>query len=143
MYQSILLPVDISEHELTVNALKEAAYLMEKSQASLRLLYVISTMPDYFLSHFSALTLQYEDTVTEDIKQQLDIYAKSLTLPADRLTSNVRQGAIYDEILKEADEINAELIIIGSRRPSMSTYLLGSNAAAIVRHAKTSVLVVR
>ena len=36
-----------------------------------------------------------------------------------------------------------DLIIIGSRRPSVKTYLLGSNAAAIVRHANISVMVVR
>jgi nucleotide-binding universal stress UspA family protein len=33
--------------------------------------------------------------------------------------------------------------VIGSHRPSMAIYLIGSNAARIVRHAKCSVLVVR
>jgi nucleotide-binding universal stress UspA family protein len=35
------------------------------------------------------------------------------------------------------------LIVVGSHRPTMATYLLGSNAKTIVRHAKCSVLVVR
>ena len=48
-----------------------------------------------------------------------------------------------DKILERAEAISADLIIIGSRRPSISTYLLGSTAAAVVRYAKTSVLVVR
>ena len=38
---------------------------------------------------------------------------------------------------------DADLIVIGSHRPAMSTYLLGSNAKTIVRHAKCSVLVLR
>ena len=37
----------------------------------------------------------------------------------------------------------AELVIIASHRPDITTYLLGSNAAAVVRHADCSVLVVR
>jgi nucleotide-binding universal stress UspA family protein len=52
-------------------------------------------------------------------------------------------GGIYPEILGEADACGADLIVIGSHRPAMSTYLLGSNAKTVVRHAKCSVLVVR
>ena len=52
-------------------------------------------------------------------------------------------GSVYDQVLAEATEFNADLIVVGSHRPSMSTYLIGSNAARIVRHAKCSVLVVR
>jgi nucleotide-binding universal stress UspA family protein len=33
--------------------------------------------------------------------------------------------------------------VVGSHRPTMATYLLGSNAKTIVRHAKCSVLIVR
>lgn len=52
-------------------------------------------------------------------------------------------GTPKDQILKLADTIQADLIIIASHRPDMTTYLLGSNAAAVVRHAKCPVLVVR
>ncbi|WP_179655998.1 universal stress protein, partial [Salmonella enterica] len=37
----------------------------------------------------------------------------------------------------------ADMVIIASHRPDITTYLLGSNAAAVVRHAECSVLVVR
>jgi nucleotide-binding universal stress UspA family protein len=55
----------------------------------------------------------------------------------------VRMGAVSDEVLSEAEIWGADLIIIGSHSPSMSTYLLGSNAQKIVRYANCSVLVVR
>jgi nucleotide-binding universal stress UspA family protein len=35
------------------------------------------------------------------------------------------------------------MIVMASHRPEMSDYLLGANAARVVRHAKISVLVVR
>ena len=52
-------------------------------------------------------------------------------------------GSVYNEVLHEADTVGADLIVVGSHRPTMATYLLGSNAATIIRHARMSVLVVR
>jgi universal stress protein F len=64
-------------------------------------------------------------------------------LPADRIQTHAISGTPKDQILKLAESINADLIIIASHRPDISTYLLGSNAAVVVRHAKCPVLVVR
>jgi universal stress protein F len=55
----------------------------------------------------------------------------------------VRAGGVYPEILAEAEACGADLIVIGSHRPAMSTYLLGSNAKTVARHATCSVLIVR
>jgi universal stress protein F len=66
-----------------------------------------------------------------------------LAIPKESTSHTVRFGGIYVEILAEADDWGADLIVVGSHRPSMSTYLIGSNAKTIVRHAKCSVLVIR
>ena len=66
-----------------------------------------------------------------------------LSIPKESMSHTVRFGSIYVEILAEADDWGADLIVIGSHRPSMATYLIGSNAKTIVRHAKCSVLVIR
>jgi nucleotide-binding universal stress UspA family protein len=55
----------------------------------------------------------------------------------------VLHGAPYDEIIRMADEVDANLIVIGSHAPTASDYLLGSVAAKVVRHAPCSVYVVR
>ena len=52
-------------------------------------------------------------------------------------------ASIYPEILGVAEEVEADLIIVGSHRPVMKDYLLGTNAARVVRHARCSVLVAR
>ena len=59
------------------------------------------------------------------------------------VSQSVRQGTVYREILAEADAVGADLIVMGSHRPELKDYLLGPNAARVVRHAQTSVLVVR
>ena len=42
-----------------------------------------------------------------------------------------------------AEEINADCIIVGSHKPDIQDYLLGSTAARVVRHALCSVHVLR
>ncbi len=60
-----------------------------------------------------------------------------------QVSTTVRQGGIYHEVLEEAKAIGADLIVMSSHRPAMRTYFLGSNAGHIVRYAPCSVLVVR
>ncbi|WP_447854825.1 universal stress protein, partial [Enterobacter ludwigii] len=68
---------------------------------------------------------------------------KLFKLPELKVQVHVVSGSPKDQILRLAETIEADLIIIASHRPDISTYLLGSNAAAVVRHAKCPVLVVR
>ena len=46
-------------------------------------------------------------------------------------------------ILDTAKRIGANLIVVQSHRPELTDYLLGPNAAHVVRHADCSVMVVR
>ena len=56
----------------------------------------------------------------------------------------VTHGAsIYAEILGVAEGAEADLAVIGSHRPATKDYMLGTNAARVVRHARCSVLVAR
>jgi nucleotide-binding universal stress UspA family protein len=69
--------------------------------------------------------------------------AAGISLPSERVSAAVRVGSIYGEVLQEAEATGTDLIVVGSHSPTMATYLLGSNASTIVRHARCSVLVVR
>ena len=79
-------------------------------------------------------------------EEALAIIGKETGLEPSRVSSAVRQGGIYQEILEEAASIGADLIVMSSHRPqrhAVRTYFLGSNAGHVVRYAKCSVLVVR
>jgi nucleotide-binding universal stress UspA family protein len=77
---------------------------------------------------------------SEDV---LGIIAGECGLDAAHVSFTVRQGGIYHEVLEEAKEFGADLIVMSSHRPAMRTYFLGSNAGHVVRYARCSVLVVR
>ncbi|WP_153397694.1 universal stress protein [Ornithinicoccus halotolerans] len=58
--------------------------------------------------------------------------------------THLRMGRATDEILRLRDEIEADLIVLGSRGlNTFSRVLLGSDAEGVVRHAPCPVLVVR
>jgi nucleotide-binding universal stress UspA family protein len=79
----------------------------------------------------------------QSAEEALAIIAKESGIQEGRITTVVRQGGIYHEVLEEAKAMRADLIVMSSHRPAMKTYFLGSNASHVVRYARCSVLVVR
>lgn len=143
MYTTILVPIDLDEDELTQKALLSAVKLANASNAKLHLFHAL---PDAsaFMSAYSFGIKKFENEAVVNANEKLQaIMKKIVDVPAERISCSVSFGTPRDEVLLLAEDIAADLIVIGSRRPNVKTYLLGSNAAAIVRHAKTSVLVVR
>jgi nucleotide-binding universal stress UspA family protein len=59
----------------------------------------------------------------------------------DRSIFLAHGASIYAESLGFAEKAGADLIVVGSHRPAMEDYLLGTNASRVVRHARCSVLV--
>jgi nucleotide-binding universal stress UspA family protein len=85
----------------------------------------------------------FEEEQQAEAEKTLAELASTVNLPSERVSAVVRFGSIYNEVLDEAEKTGADLVVIGSHRPTMATFLLGSNASTIVRHARCSVLVVR
>jgi universal stress protein F len=52
-------------------------------------------------------------------------------------------GTVYDQIIKTANALSVDCIIVGAHGPSLKDYLIGPNAARVARHAAQSVFVVR
>lgn len=53
------------------------------------------------------------------------------------------QGHVSRSLVDFADEIGADCIVMGSHKPGLVDYLIGSTAARVVRHARCSVHVYR
>jgi len=55
----------------------------------------------------------------------------------------LEKGHSYRTIVDYSTEINADCIVIGSHKPGLRDYFLGSTAARVVRHAPCAVHVTR
>ena len=140
MYKRIVLAVDLLEPTLIPKGLTQAVELAKTGGGELRLVNVQPIMPATFMEY---VPVDFDVEQAKRSREALDAILGSIDVPAERKSAATRAGGIYHELLEEASEWDADLIVVGSHRPVMSDYLLGSNAKTIVRHAQCSVLVVR
>ncbi|MDF2094693.1 universal stress protein [Aquibaculum arenosum] len=141
MYRDILLAVDLSNPETQEKAVATAISCARSFGARL---HVISVVPDFGMSMVAGFfPKNYERDALAQANKALHAYVAE-KIPDDISVQHiVGHGTIYREILHYADKTGCDLIVMASHRPELEDYLLGPNAARVVRHAKASVIVVR
>jgi nucleotide-binding universal stress UspA family protein len=140
MFKSILVPIDLADTDLAKPAIATAATLARTWKGTVRLLNVLPMTPVMLAEYVPE---DFDVQQRQSAQEALTIVAGESGIDASRISTNVRQGGVYHEVLEEAVAVNADLIVMTSHRPAMRTYFLGSNAGHVVRYAKCSVLVVR
>jgi nucleotide-binding universal stress UspA family protein len=140
MFTNILVPVDLTDADLAKASIETAVGLARASNGVVRLLNVLPITPIVLAEYVPA---DFEAQQRASSEEALKIVARESGLDAGQISTAVRQGGIYHEILEETKAMGADLIVMSSHRPAMRTYFLGSNASHVVRFAKCSVLVVR
>jgi nucleotide-binding universal stress UspA family protein len=135
----ILVPTDFSA--CSEQALDYATELASRIDAKVFLLSVIG-IPSYGVPELGVgLTATMMDNLITDNQKALDELAKPREYVSQTL---VRAGDARDVILQTADELNADLIVMGTHgRRGISRALLGSVAEMIVRTSPIPVLTVR
>jgi universal stress protein G len=140
MFKNILVPVDLTDADLAKASIETAVALARAANGVVRLLNVLPVTPIVLAEYVPA---DFEIQQRASSEEALNIVARESGLDAGQISTVVRQGGIYHEILEETKAMGADLIVMSSHRPAMRTYFLGSNAGHVVRFAKCSVLVVR
>ena len=136
---NILVPTDFSA--CSEHALDYAVELAEKLDATVSLLFVIS-VPSYGVPELGVgITASMIDNLIEDNQRALDQLARGRKEVNQTL---VRTGDARDVILQTAEELTADLIVMGTHgRRGISRALLGSVTEMIVRTSPIPVLTVR
>lgn len=142
MYKTILVPIDLTEDELTSKAVRHAVNLAKQSGAKIHLIHVLP-ISSAIINAYALGYMEIKDRATVKAGEDMQILMDTIDLPLSDVNYTITFGSPRDEVINTAKDINADIIVIGSRRPNISTHLLGSTAAGIVRYADTSVLVVR
>ena len=141
MYKNILLTVDLNEESSSKKALPVAVACCGAFGARLHLLTVV---PDFGMSivgqHFPD---DFAKKAVAEANRQLAAFAKEHVPESVESRHIVAHGTIYNEILAAAERIGVDLIVMAAHRPGLQDYLLGPNAARVVRHFNGSVMVVR
>ena len=141
--QNIVALVDLEDESSWRKVLPAAIKQVRHTGARL---HVLNVVPDGMFKMTIVAQLipeDYERKVTDDARQRLAKLIGEYAVDDVQLEQVVRFGSVYKEALGFARDINADLIVVGAHKPELKDYLLGPNAAQIVRHATCSVWVVR
>lgn len=136
-YNTVLVPIDVFSD---FNQILSRALTLAPEAKNIHLLYVA-----YPQTNVEPYGLFLERDYSEDVKAQAlkklnDIAAKN-DIPTDNI--NVKIGSPADEIHHVAEELNADLIVIGTHGQSGLRLLLGSTANAVLHGVKRDVLAVK
>ncbi len=141
MYKNILLPIDLNSIETQETAIAMAVQIAERFGAKL---HVMAVMPKLGVGVVSTFFPEdYEEKVLTAAEAELANVLRQRIPEGVDVDHAVASGTIYKEVLDHARQIKADLIVMASHRPELKDYLIGPNAARVVRHADCSVLVVR
>ena len=142
MYNTIIMPVDVFEMALSDKAVRHAEFLAQK-EGGIHLLHVLPGSASMTMSRFAADLRRFEEHLHQEAETRLKTMVDHFSIDPSRIKMHVLMGNVRDVVNELAEELKADVVVIGSRNPSISTHLLGSNASSVVRHAHIPVLVVR
>jgi nucleotide-binding universal stress UspA family protein len=141
MYKKILMAVDLAEADIARLILDTACAMPLDDDGEIHALTVVPTYGMAIVgSYFSE---DFESKAIEAAQARLSAFLAENTPDGAIIKGHVAHGTIYDEIMRVANDLGCDLIIMASHRPELKDYLLGPNAARVVRHSKCSVMVVR
>lgn len=141
MYNDILLPIDLGDESSWRKALPVAVSEARNFGAALHIMTVVPDLGMTLVGQF--FKPGYEKAVAEEFQRKLHSFVETHVPDDVRVQHIVGQGTVYEVILDVAAKIGADLIVLSAHRPELKDYLLGPNAARVVRHADCSVMVVR
>ena len=138
MYDTILIAAALFDEGRTTRTMIEKARDLLNPGGRVVLVHVLDEVPKYAVVHVPRDQLSAHQRKVRDILEGIAAEAEGL-----RTEVVVRSGMASAGILGTATEKKADLIMIASHKPGLSDYFIGSTAARVVRHAETSVLVLR
>ena len=141
MYSNILVPLDLEDPVAIDTGLGQAVSFAVTFGSRLNLMTVV---PDFGMSLVAQyVPHDYRQRVMAEARQRLANIKQQYVPEAIDAQILVGHGRVYEEILRNSRDYGCDLIVMLSHRPDLRDYLLGPNAARVVRHASCSVLVVR
>jgi nucleotide-binding universal stress UspA family protein len=137
MFHNIMVPVDLAHTEPLTRALEAAAMLARATGATVTYVGVTAETPTSVAhnpTEFGARLKTFADHEAE----AHGIATASLAVPAHDPTIDLN-----DNLLKAADRIGADAIVMASHIPNLGDHLWPSHGGQIARRSKASVFVIR
>ena len=114
MYKDILFPIDLNQESSWQKALPTA---LEYCKAFGATLHVMNVVPDFGMSVVgSYFPDDFEEKALEGAREQLHEFVRQNVPDGVKVQHIVGNGTVYDEILRTARDIKADLILLAAHR---------------------------
>ena len=141
MFDNVLLPIDLNHPASWEKALPMGLKLVGTS-GTLHLLGIVHDLGAAAIASY--LPAGFEEKALQKMKQDIDQFIAGNIPEGVKAIAHVGHGHVPEHILSAAKDIDADLIVMASHPPDeLMTFLVGSHADRVVRHADRPVLVVR
>lgn len=134
MYNKVLVPMAL-DHGVSETTLKAAATLCSPGGQ-------VIALHVYEAPQGSVSAYLDEDALREALNKARDELARK-TAGHDNATTEIVKGRSYRAIVEYAEKHGIDCIVVGSHKPGLSDFFLGTTAARVVRHAPCAVHVCR
>jgi nucleotide-binding universal stress UspA family protein len=145
--RKVVTPVDFSDNSRLIA--ESSAYLAGKFNASLHLVFVVQNFEDYsgfFVPQMTLPNLEGELVESAEVKmasfcKEIEEFCKSAG--TGELNYTVIMGDVGEKIVEYADEIAADLIVMGTHGyKGLEKIMFGSVADKVVRSASCPVMTI-
>jgi nucleotide-binding universal stress UspA family protein len=150
MTEKIVVPLDGSKvGEAALDVVKNVITKFSPDiKVEITLLQVLTSLPHYIASGGTGVQVFYTPDELDQIKKAAADYLMKAGEPLAKLNASINikvaTGNAADEILKTAEEIDADLIAMSTHgRSGISRWVLGSVADHVLRSGNRPILVVR
>jgi universal stress protein A len=138
-YRKILLAVDLSDNSRLV--VERAKVIAKCYDSEITLLHVVEYVPVEPMGEALLPTVQIESELVDRARTKLGELAQQQSLTQS--ASLVETGSIKAEIVRSAQRIGADLIVLGSRERHGLAILLNFTEDSVLHAAPCDVLAVR
>jgi nucleotide-binding universal stress UspA family protein len=140
MFKKILIPIDVDYPKTAAAVYRKAATIAKMSGAEIRL---VSVMPGFGMPIVASyISDEVRKEATDRFKESLEKFiADNCDEP---VSSRIRTGKNWEEIIKTADKWGADLIVVyHNRRREINEVFSGSCSQRVSDNANCSVLRLR
>ncbi len=142
--KKVVVPIDGSETSKGV--VDYAIYYANREDAEMLFLHVMTLLEHepVFYGEADVILPPSDEAVKREFGKFIEERMQTAGKRIPRMSVSVRKGRVYDQIVRFAEEEDADIIMIGHRGLSpMQRFFLGSVAAKVVAQAPCSVYVHR
>jgi len=141
MFKKILLPLDLGDEPESKRLFSDARDMAKTMGATLNIITVVPTFSMPMVASF--FPADYESKALAHGHEALAAFVEGQSGSEIVEKQIVGHGSVYKEIVKAAASTGCDAIILGPGDSETGDYLLGHNAARVMRHANCSVLLLR